>query len=244
MNWGHRIVERLSGIAQSQEPRRSFPRRQRRCPLRPGPAPPTAALAPSQRVTPCNRSTSSVPASSAPEGASAEDIEYRAECLRKADMHRLALVSVKARRARRPSSPGRWRDGHRPPQPPGASRTGSRPRCPASTPRSRRSGSTLGVASSSWACCCPSRATRSGRSSSTSAARVVAPPVASLPRERARPRPRRAPSRPSLPTVTTTITDGCDKKGRPTGYGPCFDQHEAEGRLVDVRSTSPATVAT
>lgn len=34
----------------------------------------------------------------APEGASDEDIEYRAECLRKADMHRLALASVKARR--------------------------------------------------------------------------------------------------------------------------------------------------
>lgn len=33
----------------------------------------------------------------APEGASAEDIEYRAECLRKADMHRLALASAKAR---------------------------------------------------------------------------------------------------------------------------------------------------
>jgi hypothetical protein len=33
----------------------------------------------------------------APEGASAEDITYRADCLRKADMHRLALASVKAR---------------------------------------------------------------------------------------------------------------------------------------------------
>ena len=37
----------------------------------------------------------------APEDASAEDIEYRAECLRKADMHRLALASVKARAARK-----------------------------------------------------------------------------------------------------------------------------------------------
>ena len=33
----------------------------------------------------------------APEGASAEDIAYRADCLRKADMHRLALASAKAR---------------------------------------------------------------------------------------------------------------------------------------------------
>jgi hypothetical protein len=33
----------------------------------------------------------------APEGASVEDVEYRAECLRKADMHRLALASAKAR---------------------------------------------------------------------------------------------------------------------------------------------------
>jgi hypothetical protein len=33
----------------------------------------------------------------APEGASTEDVEYRAECLRKADMHRLALASAKAR---------------------------------------------------------------------------------------------------------------------------------------------------
>jgi hypothetical protein len=30
-----------------------------------------------------------------------EDIAYRAECLRKADMHRLALASVKARAARK-----------------------------------------------------------------------------------------------------------------------------------------------
>lgn len=37
----------------------------------------------------------------APDGASAEDIEYRAECLRKADMHRLALASAKARAARK-----------------------------------------------------------------------------------------------------------------------------------------------
>jgi hypothetical protein len=42
----------------------------------------------------------------APEGASAEDIEYRAECLRKADMHRLALASVKARRARKAGGAG------------------------------------------------------------------------------------------------------------------------------------------
>jgi hypothetical protein len=37
----------------------------------------------------------------APERASAEDIEYRAECLRKADMHWLALASAKARAARK-----------------------------------------------------------------------------------------------------------------------------------------------
>jgi hypothetical protein len=37
----------------------------------------------------------------APEGASAEDIEYRADCLRRADMKRLALASAKARRARK-----------------------------------------------------------------------------------------------------------------------------------------------
>jgi hypothetical protein len=36
----------------------------------------------------------------APEGADESDIEYRADCLRRADMKRLALASVKARRAR------------------------------------------------------------------------------------------------------------------------------------------------
>jgi hypothetical protein len=33
----------------------------------------------------------------APDGASDEDIEYRADCLRRADMKRLALASAKAR---------------------------------------------------------------------------------------------------------------------------------------------------
>lgn len=33
----------------------------------------------------------------APDGASDEDIEYRADCLRKADMKRLALASAKVR---------------------------------------------------------------------------------------------------------------------------------------------------
>jgi hypothetical protein len=40
----------------------------------------------------------------APEGADQADIEYRAECLRRADMHRLALASVKARAARKKAS--------------------------------------------------------------------------------------------------------------------------------------------
>jgi hypothetical protein len=42
----------------------------------------------------------------APEGASAEDIKYRAECLRKADMHRLALASAKARQASKKGGDG------------------------------------------------------------------------------------------------------------------------------------------
>jgi hypothetical protein len=41
----------------------------------------------------------------APDGASAEDIEYRADCLRKADMKRLALASAKARAARKGGAP-------------------------------------------------------------------------------------------------------------------------------------------
>ena len=72
----------------------------------PGPEPPTAPLAPSHTTRRhateiCLERTTS----SAPEGASAEDIEYRAECLRKADMHRLALASVKARHARQAVEP-------------------------------------------------------------------------------------------------------------------------------------------
>lgn len=37
----------------------------------------------------------------APDGATAEDIEYRAECLRRADMKRMSLAGVKARQARK-----------------------------------------------------------------------------------------------------------------------------------------------
>ena len=37
----------------------------------------------------------------APDGADGADIEYRAECLRKADMHRMALASARARAARK-----------------------------------------------------------------------------------------------------------------------------------------------
>jgi hypothetical protein len=42
----------------------------------------------------------------APTGADEADIEYRAECLRKADMHRLALASAKARQARKTGGAG------------------------------------------------------------------------------------------------------------------------------------------
>jgi hypothetical protein len=37
----------------------------------------------------------------APEGADKADIEYRAECLRKADMKRMALASARARKGGR-----------------------------------------------------------------------------------------------------------------------------------------------
>jgi hypothetical protein len=36
----------------------------------------------------------------APDGATAEDIEYRAECLRRADMARMSLKAAKARSAK------------------------------------------------------------------------------------------------------------------------------------------------
>jgi hypothetical protein len=42
----------------------------------------------------------------APDGASDEDIAYRADCLRRADMHRLALASANARRARKSGGAG------------------------------------------------------------------------------------------------------------------------------------------
>jgi hypothetical protein len=42
----------------------------------------------------------------APEGADQADVEYRADCLRKADMHRLALASAKARAARKSGGAG------------------------------------------------------------------------------------------------------------------------------------------
>ena len=40
----------------------------------------------------------------APDGADQADVEYRAECLRRADMHRLALASAKARAGRKQAS--------------------------------------------------------------------------------------------------------------------------------------------
>jgi hypothetical protein len=40
----------------------------------------------------------------APEGTDDVDIEYRADCLRKADMHRMALRSAQARAARKAAS--------------------------------------------------------------------------------------------------------------------------------------------